>query len=54
MCSSDLNGTPTYLINRAWNKVEGGDARNRIDCISQYADEIEKITASGFSDLTFA
>lgn len=48
------NGTPTYLINRAWNFVEGGDGRNRITCISEYADEIEKITAQGFTDLAFA
>lgn len=48
------NGTPTYLINRAWNFVEHGDARNRINCISEYADEIEKITAQGFADLALA
>lgn len=48
------NGTPTYLINRAWNQVDGGDARNRINCVSDYANEIEKITAQGFSDLSFA
>jgi hypothetical protein len=48
------NGTPTYLINRAWNKVPAGDARNRIDCISEYADAIEKITSDGFADLSFA
>jgi hypothetical protein len=47
------NGTPCYLINRAWNKVEGGDARNRIDDISDYADAIERITAEGYADLQF-
>ena len=47
-------GTPTYLINRPWNEVEGGDTRNRINSIEDYADEIEKITAQGFADLTIA
>ena len=48
------NGTPTYLINRPWNYVEGGDARNRIGCISHYADAIEDITQKGIVDLSFA
>ena len=47
-------GTPTWLINRAWNQVPGGDARNRIDSISEYADAVEEITAKGFADLTFS
>lgn len=45
------NGTPSWLINRSWNKVEGGDMRNRIDGISQYADAVEAITAQGYADL---
>lgn len=45
-------GTPTWLINRGWNEVEGGDLRNRIDCISEYADAIERITEQGYADLT--
>lgn len=48
------NGTKTFLINRAWNKVEGGDARNRIDDVSDYADAIEEMTKAGFHDLSFA
>lgn len=47
-------GVKTFLINRAWNAVEGGDARNRINDISEYADAIELITSDGFADLTFA
>lgn len=46
------NGTPTWLINRAWNKAD--DARNRIDCVSDYADAIEVITKRGYADLTFS
>jgi hypothetical protein len=37
-------GVPTWLINRPWNKVEGGDDRNRINCICEYADAIEYAT----------
>ena len=47
-------GTKTWLINRAWNFVEGGDARNRINDISEYADAIERLTENGFADLSFA
>lgn len=46
------NGTPTWLINREWNEIPGGDMRNRIDGISQYADAIESITEKGYADLT--
>lgn len=48
------HGVPTFLINRAWNEVPGGDARNRIDSIADYADAIEEITRQGFADLSFA
>lgn len=44
-------GTPTWLINRAWNEVEGSDARNRINCVADYADAIQRITENGFADL---
>lgn len=44
-------GTPTYLINRSWNKVQGGDARNRINDISEYADAVEAVTQQGYADL---
>jgi len=47
-------GTPTWLINRAWNQVEGGDARQRIDSITEYADAVELVTKNGFADLTFS
>lgn len=46
--------TPTWLINRAWNEVEGGDGRNRIDSITDYADAIEHITEQGFVDLAIS
>lgn len=44
-------GTPTWLINRAWNEPHD-DGRNRIDSVSEYADVIERITAEGFVDLS--
>ena len=47
-------GIPTWLVNRAWNEVPGGDARNRINCVCEYADAIEEITKLGFADLSFA
>lgn len=47
-------GVKAYLINRAWNAVEGGDARERINDVSEYADAIELMTSDGFADLTFA
>lgn len=47
-------GTPCFLINRAWNQVEGGDARSRINDISEYADAIEHMTkAQKYLDLSF-
>lgn len=48
------NGTKTWLINRAWNQVPEGDARNRINCVCEYADAVEDITRKGYTDLTFA
>jgi FMN phosphatase YigB (HAD superfamily) len=47
-------GTKAYLINRAWNQVDGGDARNRIDSITDFADAVEQVTAERYFDLTFS
>lgn len=47
-------GINAYLINRPWNWVEGGDARNRINDIEEYADAVEEATVRGFTDLTLA
>lgn len=47
-------GVKAFLINRPWNEVKGGDARNRIDDVSDYTDAIVKITEQGFADLTLA
>jgi len=44
------NGVKTFLINRPWNQVR--DARNRINCVCEYADAIERITLDGFADLS--
>jgi hypothetical protein len=46
------HGVRAYLLNRPWNQVEGGDARNRVDTIEEYADAIEFAVAEGFADLT--
>lgn len=45
-------GVKAYLLNRPWNVVEGGDARNRIDTIEEYADAIEQAMSDGYADLT--
>lgn len=47
-------GTKAFLLNRPWNEVEGGDARNRIDSIDEYVRAIEEATTKGFTDLAFA
>lgn len=47
-------GTPTFLINRAWNLVPGGDGRNRINSVSEYADAVENITKMGYLDVPVA
>lgn len=47
-------GTHAFLLNRPWNKVEGGDARNRIDTIDEYVRAIHETTVKGFHDLSFA
>ncbi len=46
-------GTNTFLINRAWNFVEHGDARNRIMHVMEYADAVEQVTVQGYADLSF-
>jgi len=47
-------GIKAFLLNRPWNEVEGGDARNRINSIEEYTDAIRQATVKGFTDLTFA
>lgn len=47
-------GTNTFLINRAWNVVEGGDARQRISSVTDYADWIEEYTKVNSAQLAFA
>jgi hypothetical protein len=47
-------GTKTFLLNRPWNEVEGGDARNRIDEIAEYTEAISAATKRGHYDLSFA
>lgn len=47
-------GVKAFLLNRAWNKVEGGDARNRIEHISEYVDAIREASKVGFVDLSMA
>lgn len=46
-------GVDAYLINRAWNQVPGGDARKRIDDISDYVEIVAQVTEKGFADLSF-
>jgi hypothetical protein len=46
-------GIPTWLINRAWNEVPGGDARKRISDVIDYADVIDEISRDRVLDLTF-
>lgn len=43
-------GTHTFLINRAWNVVEGGDTRFRINDVTEYADFVEEYTRLGYFD----
>lgn len=47
-------GTNTFLINRAWNVVEGGDARMRIDSVLDYATFVEEYTKMGYAQTSFA
>lgn len=47
-------GTNTFLINRAWNVVDGGDARMRISDVSDYATFVEEYTRLGYAQVSFA
>ena len=47
-------GVHTFLINRAWNVVEGGDTRMRINDVSEYADFVEEYSKMGYFDMTVA
>lgn len=47
-------GTKTFLLNRPWNEVEGGDARTRINHYSEYVDAVRQISEQGYADLSFA
>lgn len=47
-------GTKAFLLNRPWNKIEHGDARNRIDTFDEYVEAIANATEEGFVDLLFA
>lgn len=44
-------GTDCYLIDKPWNRVKGGDMRNRIKNISEYQYAIELVTDRGYADL---
>lgn len=47
-------GTKSYLLNRPWNQVEGGDVRNRIDSIHEYSIAIWDAVLNKGYDLTLA
>lgn len=47
-------GVNTFLINRAWNVVDGGDARQRISSVTEYADWIEEYTRVKSAQQSFA
>lgn len=47
-------GTNVFLLNRPWNEVPGGDARQRIDTMDEYVAAVEKATKDGYFDLSFA
>lgn len=45
-------GTKAFLLNRPWNEIDGGDARNRINSIEEYAYSILSATKEGHFDLS--
>ena len=47
-------GVHTFLINRAWNVVDGGDTRMRINDVSEYADFVEEYSKMGYFDMSLA
>lgn len=48
------SGVNAFLLNRPWNQLEGGDARNRVDTMEEYTEAVRQVTEQGFADLTFA
>lgn len=48
------DGTKVWLINRAWNFVDGGDSRNRINDIREFATAVELMTIDKIADLSFS
>lgn len=48
------DGVSAFLLNRPWNRVDGGDARNRIEHISEYVDAIVQATKEESAVLAFA
>jgi hypothetical protein len=47
-------GTNAFLLNRPWNEVPGGDARQRIDTFDEFLEAIETTAKNGFYDQSFA
>lgn len=47
-------GVHTFLINRPWNVVDGGDLRMRINDVSEYADFVEEYSKMGYFDMSVA
>jgi len=47
-------GTKAFLLNRPWNVVDGGDARNRIDSMEEYVEAVENAYEKGFYDQSLA
>jgi hypothetical protein len=45
-------GVDAYLIDAPWNRVKGGDARQRIKDITEFADAVSLVTAQGYADLS--
>lgn len=47
-------GVHTFLINRAWNVVDGGDSRMRISDVTEYAEFVEEYSRMGYFDRSLA
>jgi hypothetical protein len=45
-------GIKAYLLNRPWNEVPGGDARNRVNNMWEYVADIEWCSDAGYAELT--
>lgn len=39
-------GCRSYLINRTWNQVEGGDDRRRVDSLDEFVQEMDRLAQS--------